>query len=196
MQTMAQITTNDFKRGVAIMFQGQPHQFVEVEFVNPGKGSAFYRTRLKSLRTGRVNDFTFKSGESVEDYSIRNEDMQFLYLEGDDYFFMNGASFEQISVPREVLGMIANFMREGETYEMLVHEENGISEGLGVRPPKRTVVTVTEAEAAAKGNTVQGVSKAVIVDTGATVMVPGFVKEGDRLSVNPETGEYIERVND
>lgn len=193
---MALISTNDFKRGVTVLFQGQPHQLVDVEFVNPGKGSAFYRTRLKGLRTGRVIDFTFKSGEQIEDYSVRNEDMQFLYAEGNDYFFMNGATFEQIGVPRDVLGTVANFMREGETYEMIVHEEDGISEGLGVRPPKRTVVTVTEAELAAKGNTVQGVSKSVTVDTGASVAVPGFVKEGDRIAVNPETGEYIERVNE
>lgn len=193
---MALISTNDFRRGVTVLFQGQPHQLVEVEFVNPGKGSAFYRTRMKGLRTGRVIDFTFKSGEQIEDYSVRNEDMQFLYAEGDDFFFMNGATFEQISVPKDVLGTVANFMREGETYELLVHEEDGISEGLGIRPPKRTVVTVTEAELAAKGNTVQGVSKNVTVDTGATVPVPGFVKEGDRIAVNPETGEYIERVNE
>ncbi len=193
---MALISTNDFKRGVTVMFQGAPHQLVDVEFVNPGKGSAFYRTRLKSLRTGRVNDFTFKSGETIEDYSIRNAEMQFLYPEGDEFFFMNGATFEQISVPRDVLGTVASFLREGETYELLLHEENGISEGVGIRPPKRTVVTVTESEPAARGNTVQGVSKAVTVDTGATVMVPGFVKEGDKLAVNPETGEYIERVND
>lgn len=189
---MALVTTNDFKRGLTVIFQGQPHQMVDVEFVNPGKGSAFYRTRLKGLRTGRVVDFTFKSGESIEDYSVRNEDMQFLYAEGDEFFFMNQASFEQVSVSREVLGTPANFLREGETYELLVHE----GEGLGIRPPKRAVVTVTEAEPAARGNTVQGVSKSVTVDTGATVMVPGFVKEGDRIAVNPETGDYIERVND
>jgi len=189
---MALITTSEFKRGTTIIFQGQPHQMVEVEFVNPGKGSAFLRTKLKSLRTGRVVDFTFKSGETVEDYLIRNEDMQYLYQEGEDFFFMNQSTFEQVSMPREVLGNMANFLREGETYELLVHE----SEGVGVRPPKRAVVTVTEAEIAARGNTVQGVNKAVMVDTGATVQVPAFVKEGDRIAVNPETGDYIERVND
>lgn len=189
---MALITTNDFRRGVTVMFQGQPHQMVEVEFVNPGKGSAFYRTKMKSLKTGRVIDFTFKSGETIEDYAIRNEDMQYLYADGDDYYFMNQASFEQVSVPRAILGTVANFLREGETYELLVHE----SEGVGIRAPKRAVVTVTEAEAAARGNTVQGVNKAVTVDTGATVQVPAFVKEGDRIAVNPETGDYIERVND
>ncbi|MDQ6601188.1 MAG: elongation factor P, partial [Chloroflexota bacterium] len=130
---MALITTSEFKRGTTIIFQGQPHQMVEVEFVNPGKGSAFLRTKLKSLRTGRVVDFTFKSGETVEDYLIRNEDMQYLYQEGEAFFFMNQSTFEQVSVPREVLGNMANFLREGETYELLVHE----SEGVGVRPPKR-----------------------------------------------------------
>lgn len=189
---MALISTSEFKRGTTVIFQGQPHQMVEVDFVNPGKGSAFFRTKMKSLKTGRVVDFTFKSGETIEDYAIRNEDMQYLYREGDDYFFMNQSSFEQVSVPRDVLGMVANFLREGETYELLVHE----AEGVGIRPPKRAVVTVTEAEIAARGNTVQGVNKAVTVDTGATVQVPAFVKEGDRIAVNPETSEYIERVND
>jgi elongation factor P len=189
---MALISTSEFKRGTTVIFQGQPHQMVEVDFVNPGKGSAFFRVKLKSLRTGRVVDFTFKSGETIEDYAIRNEDMQYLYQESDAYFFMNQSTFEQVSVPRDVLGMVANFLREGETYELLVHE----AEGVGIRPPKRAVVTVTEAEIAARGNTVQGVNKAVTVDTGATVQVPAFVKEGDRIAVNPETAEYIERVND
>lgn len=189
---MAMVSTNEFKRGVTVIFQGQPHQMVDVEFVNPGKGTAFYRVRLKGLRTGRVVDFTFKSGEQIEDYSVRNAEMQYLYAEGDEFFFMNQATFEQVSVQREVLGTPADFMREGETYELLVHE----SEGVGMRPPKRAVVTVTEAEPSARGNTVQGLSKGVIVDTGASVQVPGFVKEGDRIAVNPETGEYIERVND
>ena len=189
---MALISTNEFRRGVTVVFQGQPHQMVDVEFVNPGKGSAFYRTKMKNLRTGRVIDFTFKSGETIEDYPIRNEDMQYLYADGDEFFFMNQATFEQVSVPRDILGTVANFLREGETYELLVHE----AEGVGIRPPKRAVVTVTEATIAARGNTVQGVNKAVTVDTGATVQVPAFVKEGDRIAVNPETGDYIERVND
>jgi elongation factor P len=189
---MAQISTSDFKRGTTVVFQGQPHQMTDVEFVNPGKGSAFFRTKMKNLKTGRVLEFTFKSGETIEDYPIRNEDMQYLYADGDDHYFMNQSTFEQVSVPREVLGTVANFLREGETYELLVHE----SEGVGIRPPKRTVVTVTEAEIAARGNTVQGVNKSVTVDTGTIVQVPAFVKEGDRIAVNPETGDYIERVND
>jgi elongation factor P len=189
---MARISADQFRRGLTVVFNDQPHQMTDVEFVNPGKGSSFYRTTLKSLKTGRVVDFTFKSNESLEDYEVYTHEMQYLYSDGDDYHFMRQDTMDQYAVPRDVLGTAANFLVEGDVYQIIMHGE----EALGIRPPKRVVLTVSTAEPVVKGSTVSGVNKSVTLDNGVTVSVPGFIKEGDRIAVNPENGEYIERVTD
>ena len=187
---MATIPASDFRRGLTVVYNGQPHQMTEVQFVNPGKGSSFYRTTLKSLRTGRVVDATFKQNESLEDYPVYTHEMQYLYNDGSEYYFMNQETHDQVSADAEVLGTPAQFLVEGDVYQLVMHE----SEVLGIRAPKRVVLTVDTAEDVARGSTVSGVLKQVTTDNGATVAVPAFIKQGDRIAVNPETGEYIERV--
>ncbi|MGI8586347.1 MAG: elongation factor P [Chloroflexia bacterium] len=187
---MARISVDQFKRGMTVIFNDQPHQLTEVEFVNPGKGSSFYRTTLKSLKTGRVVDFTFKSNESLEDYEVYTHEMQYLYNDGSDYHFMRQDTMDQHAVPNAVLGKAADFLVEGDVYQIVMHGE----EALGIKPPKRVVLTVTTAEPVVKGSTVSGVNKSVELENGVSVSVPGFIKEGDKIAVNPENGEYIERV--
>ncbi len=187
---MAKISADQFKRGMTVVFNDQPHQLIEVEFVNPGKGGSFYRTSLKNLKTGRVVDFTFKSNESLEDYEVYTHDMQYLYNDGSEYHFMRQDTMDQYGVPGDVLGRAAEFLAEGDTYQIVMHGE----EALGIRPPKRVVLLVTSADAVVKGSTVSGVNKNVELENGVTVSAPGFIKEGDRIAVNPENGEYIERV--
>lgn len=186
---MGKITTADFQKGMFIEYKGEPHQIIGMEFVNPGKGSAFVRTKLKNVKTGRVQEFTYKSGESVEEIPIEVHEMQYLYKEMDKYVFMNNRNYEQISMPKDLLGNFSQFIKEGTTYQILVHE----GEALGMRFPKKVRLAVTSAEEGAKGNTVMGAKKLVTVETGAQVTVPLFIKKGDLVVIDPETGEYVSR---
>lgn len=187
---MATISASDFRRGLTVVYNGQPHQMLEVQFVNPGKGSSFYRTTLKNLRTGRTVDATFKQNESLEDYPVYTHEMQYLYNDGSEYYFMNQETHDQVNAAADVLGTPVQFLVEGDVYQLVMHE----SEVLGIRAPKRVVLTVDSAEEVARGSTVSGVLKQVTLDNGATVAVPAFIKAGDRIAINPENGEYIERV--
>ena len=187
---MSSITTSDFKNGIFITFKDQPHQIVEFQRVNPGKGSAFVRTRLKSLTTGKVQEFTYKSGESVEELPVETQEMQYLYPEGDDYVFMNNQTFDQVTVKGTLIGDFVKFLKPNDTYQILIHEE----EAVGIRLPKKVRLLVTEATEGAKGNTMSGATKTVTVETGAIVSVPLFIKEGELIAIDPETGSYVERA--
>ncbi len=186
-----QISTSDFRRGLYILFRDEPYQITDLEFVNPGKGSAFFRTKLKSLKTGRMIDYTFKSGEMVEDYPVITTELQFLYRDGDHLIFMDPETFNQYTAEAEVLGQIVDFLRENDTYAVMLHDD----EVVGIRPPKRVVLTVAQAEPAVKGNTASGLTKPVVLDNGVTIIAPAFIEAGDTIAVNPDTREYIERVS-
>jgi elongation factor P len=185
-----QISTSDFRRGLYIMFRDEPYQITDLEFVNPGKGSAFFRTKLRSMKTGRVIDYTFKSGESVEDYSVRTIDLQYLYRDGDHLIFMEPETFNQYTGEAAAIGPFTDFMRENETYAIMLHDD----EVVGIRPPKRIVAEVAQAEPSIRGNTATGLTKPVVLDNGVTVTAPAFIEVGDTIAVNPDTREYIERV--
>jgi elongation factor P len=172
-------------------FKGEPHQIVEFQHVNPGKGSAFVRTRLKSLKTGRVQEFTYKSGESAEEVLINTREMQYLYKEGDNYNFMDNSSYEQISVPKQVLSDYALYLKENEIYQLMILDDVAV----GIRFPKKVRLKVIETEDAIKGNTVSGATKPAILETGVSVQVPLFIKVGDLIGVDPEYGVYVERVS-
>lgn len=188
---MATISTGDFKKGIFVTFKNEPHQIMEFQHVNPGKGSAFVRTRLKSLKTGKVQEFTYKSGESVEELPVETHEMQYLYPEGDGYVFMDNRTYDQVTVPKLLIGDFVRFMKENDTYQILTHEE----EAVGVRLPKKVRLTVTEAnEGGARGNTVGGAMKTVTLETGAEINVPLFIKQGEVIAIDPETGTYVERA--
>lgn len=189
---MATITTSDFKKGLFILFKDEPHQIIDFQHVNPGKGSAFVRTRLKSIKTGRVQEFTYKSGESVEELFIETREMQYLYHEGDSYLFMDNQTFEQYAVPASLLGDFVRFLKPNDTYQIMIYQDQPV----GVRLPKKVRLLVTEAHDAARGDTVGGAMKLVKVETGAEVSVPLFIKEGDMIAIDPETGAYVERSNE
>ena len=186
---MSTITTAGFAKGIFIEFKGEPHQIVELQFVNPGKGSAFVRTRLKSLKSGKVQEFTYKSGESVTEVPVSTREMQYLYKEGDKYMFMDNFSFEQFSISEVMLGNYVNYLKPNDTYQILVNGD----EAVGLRFPKKVHLKVTEATEGSKGNTVSGATKTVIVETGAVITVPLFIKEGEIIAIDPETGAYLER---
>jgi elongation factor P len=188
---MSMITTADFKKGNFITFKNEPHQIVDFQHVNPGKGSAFVRTRIKSLKSGKVQEFTYKSGESVEELDVETHEMQYLYPEGTGYVLMDNQNYEQVTVPDFLIGDFAKFLKPNDTYQILLLD----GEAVGVRLPKKIRLLVTEAaEGGAKGNTIGGAQKAVTVETGATVNVPMFIKEGDLIAIDPETSQYVERA--
>lgn len=189
---MSKISTSDFKKGIFIEFRGEVCQIVGMEFVNPGKGGAFYRVKLKSLNTGRVQEFTYKSGEMAEEVDVFAKDMQYLYEQGDDYVFMDERTFDQVTLSKERVGDFAQFMKEGTTYQLLIHD----SEALGMRIPSKVRLLVTEAEDAARGNTVMGAKKTVTVETGAKVTAPIFIKVGEMIIIDPETSEYVGRESE
>jgi elongation factor P len=189
---MVKVSTAEFKKGMHIIYRDEPWQIAELEFVNPGKGSAFYRTKLRNVGSGRLVDFTFKSGESVEQYDVYSKDLQYLYRDGDILYFMDPDNYNQIQMNASVVGDQVDFMKDGESYQVLLHDDQGI----GLKMPKRVVLTVEYTEEAARGNTVANVLKPAQLDNGVTVMVPAFVKTGDKIAVNPETREYMERAND
>ncbi len=186
---MGKITTAQFKKGGYIEFKSEPHQIVEFQHVNPGKGSAFVRTKLKAVKSGRVQEFTYKAGESVEEIPVETHEMQYLYEEGDSYIFMDNFSYEQLGVDKNLIGDFYKYMRANDTYQVLVYGEKAI----GVRLPKKVRLKVTEADEGAKGNTATGATKTVVVETGAVVTVPLFIKTGDEIAIDPETNSYLER---
>jgi elongation factor P len=188
---MATITTADFRKGLFVVFKGEPHQILEFQHVNPGKGSAFVRTRVKSLKTGKVQDFTYKSGESVEEVPVVTREMQYLYKDGENYAFMDNFSYEQFTIPGAILSDYAGYLRENDTYQILMNDD----EPVGVRFPKKVRLKVTEADEGARGNTVSGATKVVTVETGLKVTVPLFIKEGDTIAIDPETSGYVERAS-
>lgn len=186
---MATITTAQFRKGNFIEFRGEPNQIAEFQFVNPGKGSAFVRAKLKSLKTGKVIEFTYKSGESVEELPITTREMQYLYKEGNAYVFMDNFNYEQFNISEGLLEGFIKYLKQNDTYQVLVYGD----EAVGVRFPKKVWLKVTEADDGAKGNTATGATKTVVVETGAVITVPLFIKEGDTIGIDPETSTYLER---
>jgi len=186
---MTTIDTSAIKKGLCIMFRDAPHIVVEKTFVSPGKGSAFYRTKLKNIKTGNVLEFTFKSGEKLEEAPVEVQELQYLYCDGETLNFANPRTYEQFSLAKEMASDFFPLMKEGETYQVYIMDNQAVA----IRPPLKVRLLVTKSEPAVKGNTVTGATKEVEVETGYKVQVPLFIKEGDIISINVETGEYVER---
>lgn len=183
------ISTSQFRKGMYVMFHEEPHSIVDITFVSPGKGSAFYRTRLKNLYTGRVVEYTYKSGEKVEEVLVETHEAEYSYFDGTNYVFIEPRTFEQYTVSSEVMGDDKVYLKEGLLYRIKFYEENSV----GVTLPKSIICTVIEAENSIKGDTATSAMKPAILDTGAKVLVPLFVKVGDEISISTETGEYLSR---
>lgn len=187
---MSRISTSSFQKGIFIEFKSEPHQIMEFQFVNPGKGSAFVRTKLKNLKSGRVSEFTYKSGEQVEEVAISVQEMQFLYKSEDQLIFMDKFNYEQVNLKIELVGDFYKFIKEGDIYQILVLD----GEAVGMRYPKKVRLLVTSAEDAVRGSTVMGAKKMVTLETGVNIAVPLFIKKDDLIAIDPETGVYLERA--
>lgn len=188
---MATVSTADFRKGMCVEFKSEPHIIVEFQHVNPGKGSAFVRTRLKSLKSGKVQEFTYKSGETVVEVPVETREMQYLYKEGDAYVFMDNQTYEQYQLTETLLGDFIKYLKPNDIYQIMINGD----EAVGVRFPKKIRLLVTEADEGARGDTASGGgTKIVVVETGAHVTVPLFIREGDTIAIDPESGQYLERA--
>ncbi|MDX1824168.1 MAG: elongation factor P [Thiohalomonadales bacterium] len=187
---MASYSTNEFRSGLKIMIDGDPCSIIENEFVKPGKGQAFNRVKIRNLKTGRVLEKTYKSGESVEAADVMDTDMQYLYNDGAAWHFMHPETFEQVAADANVVGDAAKWLKEQDT--CVVTLWNGVP--ISVTPPNHVILTVTETDPGVRGDTSGGGGKPATCDTGAVVRVPLFVDIGDQIKVDTRTGEYISRA--
>jgi len=187
---MASYSTNEFRGGLKILLDGDPCTIVENEFVKPGKGQAFNRVKIRNLKTGRVVDKTFKSGESVEAADVIDQDLQYLYTDGEHWHFMFPDTFEQVSADQNAVGDAKQWLKEQDT--CVVTLWNG--HPLLVTPPNFVELKIVEADPSVRGDTVQGATKPATLETGAVVRVPLFLEEGDFVKVDTRTGEYVSRV--
>ena len=171
------------------MYHEEPHMVVDITFVSPGKGSAFYRTKLKSLFTGRVMEYTFKSGEKIEEVLVETHEAEYSYFDGSNYVFIEPRTYEQYAVPVEIIGEDKVYLKEALLYRIKFYDDKPV----GLTLPKSIVCTVVESENSVKGDTATSASKMAILDTGAKVQVPLFVKVGDEISISTENGTYLSR---
>jgi len=183
-------TTADFRNGLIIKFKNDLYTVIEFQHVKPGKGGAFVRTMLKNLRSGKVLDNTFRSGETLDIVRVERRKYQYLYREGEFLVCMDNGTYEQINVPVMHIGDGINYLKENEEVEILFNGEEIIS----VDIPIFINLTVVSVEPGTKGDTVSNVTKPAKLETGATVNVPLFVNEGELLKIDTRTGSYVERV--
>ena len=178
------------KKGDFIYYQGNIWQVQKADFYSPGKGSALMKSKIKNLMTAKNIDYTLKSNEQVEVLDVETVEMQYLYKDTENIYLMNERNYNQYSLSLEITGDVAKYLKEGEKYYIYLHDDKP----LNIRPPMSVHLKVVETEDSVKGDTVTGAKKPAKVETGVTVMVPLFIKIGDTITVNPETGQYGERV--
>lgn len=186
-------STSDIRNGLCIKFNNDIYKIVEFLHVKPGKGPAFVRTKLRSLTNGRVLDNTFSAGHKIEEVRVETHTYQYLYAEGDQFHFMNNESFEQITLDKKVLDN-PGLLKEGTNVMIQINAETDVP--LSVDMPASIVLEVTYAEPGVKGNTATNATKPATVETGASVNVPLFINEGDKIKIDTATGNYMERVKE
>jgi len=184
-------STADFKRGLRIEYDGTPYSIVEFQHVKPGKGGAFVRTKLRNLITGSMFEKTFRAGEKVDKPDLEEKKMQYLYVEGGQYYFMDTETYEQTFLTIDQLGDSKNYLQEGITINALFYQGRPI----GVELPIFVILQISKTEPGVRGDTASGGSKPAAMETGAVIQVPLFLNEGDKIKIDTRTGEYIERVS-
>ncbi|MHB1017591.1 MAG: elongation factor P [Coriobacteriia bacterium] len=184
------VSTNQFKTGMCIMYNDKMWIIVDFQHVKPGKGGAFVRTKLKELKTGRVNEITFRAGEKVEDVRVETKRLQYLYGDGSSFHFMNVESYEQFEIPADFVGDASKWLKENDEVQVVYAGD----EMIGVEPPMFVELKVTDTDPGFKGDTVQGGTKPATLETGAVVQVPMFVETGETLKIDTRDGSYITRV--
>ena len=185
------VDTSQFRNCLKVEIDGDPYKMIFFQHVKPGKGGAFVRTKLKNLRTGRVIERTFRSGERLDEADVQDRRMSYLYQDGDGLVFMDSESFDQMSIPLERVGETRNYLKENLEVDVLLYKGNAIN----IELPAFIEAVITKTEPGIKGDTASGSTKPATIETGAVEQVPLFVKEGEKIRVDTRTGEYVERVN-
>ncbi len=182
--------TSNIRKGLRIEIDDTPYQIIEFQFVNPGKGSAFTRTKIRNMITAAVLDRTFKTGEKLRPADTEDREMQYLYTDGSEFYFMDNKNYEQIGLAEDIVGDASNYLIEN--MEVIISFFKG--KAIGLNLPNFVVMEVVETSPGEKGNTVTGATKPASLSTGYTVNVPLFIKTGELLKIDTRTGEYVERV--
>lgn len=189
---MATYSTNEFKSGLKIILDGDPYNIVENEFVKPGKGQAFNRVRVRNLKTGRVIERTFRSGESVEAADVFEMEMQYLYNDGEFWHFMDPGNYEQHACSKESMGDATKWLKEEDLCQMILYNGSPLS----VMPPNFAELKIVDTDPGLRGDTSGGGGKPATLETGAVVRVPLFVNNEEVIRVDTRTGEYVSRVKE
>ncbi|MCK4950830.1 MAG: elongation factor P [Gammaproteobacteria bacterium] len=189
---MATYSTSEFKGGLKILIDGDPYSIVENDIVKPGKGQAFNRVKIRNLKTGRVIDRTYKSGESVEAADVMDTDMQYLYNDGEFWHFMHPETFEQITADKAAIGEAEKWLKEQDICMVTLWNDAPIS----VTPPNFVELKVADTDPGLRGDTSSGGGKPATMETGAVVRVPLFIEIGEVLKIDTRIGEYVSRVKD
>ena len=184
------ISAGDFRNGITIEYENSIYQIIEFQHVKPGKGAAFVRTKLKNIINGGVVEKTFRPTEKCPQARIDRKDMQYLYEDGDLFYFMDTENYEQIGLNADSVGDALKFVKENEMVKVCSHNGNVFA----IEPPLFVELTITDTEPGFKGDTATGATKPAVVETGATVYVPLFVEQGDVIKIDTRTGEYLSRV--
>ena len=187
---MATYNTNEFKAGLKIILDGDPFTIVENEFVKPGKGQAFARTKIRNLKSGRVIEKTFKSGDSIEAADAMDTEMQYLYTDGEFWHFMNNDTFEQIAADETAVADTVKWLVEGDICTITLWNNSPIS----VTPPNFVEIDITETDPGLKGDTAGTGGKPATLATGAVVRVPLFVQIGEKVKIDTRSGDYVSRA--
>jgi elongation factor P len=185
-------SASDFRKGLKVQIDGEPYIMTDFSFSKPGKGQALYRARLRNMITGNAFEKTFRSNDKLEKAALEERTMQFLYKQGDEYFFMDNISFEQLEMSKAQLGEAVNFLTDNMDVEVLQYNGRPI----GVTLPNFVNLTVTQSDPWVKGDTSGSDSKPVTLETGYVVQVPPFIEEGDKLQIDTRTGVYVTRVKE
>jgi elongation factor P len=183
--------TTDIRKGLKVLMDGKPYTIVEFQFVKPGKGAAFTRTKFKNLLTGDTFERNIRSGEKLEPANVETKDMQFLYKEGSDLVFMDQQSYEQVTIASDMIGEAHDLMKDNLPCTVVFFNERPVD----VTLPTFVFLEVTASEPGVRGDTSGNVQKPATVETGATVGVPLFIRVGDMIKIDTRTHEYVERVN-
>ena len=184
------ISAGDFRNGITIEYENSVYQIIEFQHVKPGKGAAFVRTKLKNVKSSGVVEKSFRPTEKFPQARIDRKDMQYLYSDGDLFYFMDNENYEQIALNSEAVSDALKFVKENEMCKVCSHNGSVFS----VEPPLFVELEITETEPGFKGDTATGANKPAIVETGAQVAVPLFVEQGDKIKIDTRTGEYLSRV--
>jgi len=184
------ISSNDFRNGTTIEYDGSVWRVIEFMHVKPGKGSAFVRTKLKNVKTGAIRETTFRAGEKVPRARIETREMQYLYNDGENYTFMDTETYEQINIPRAQLEYELNFLKENMNCS-IVQDQGEI---IGIDLPNTVELEVIDTEPGIRGDTATGGSKSATVETGYTLQVPFFINVGDKVVIDTRSGEYVSRA--